>query len=111
MPQLGIVLGVKHEEAASARSDQFAALSIQDGIIVAKGLKPGDYDLHLKASGERIRIRVVAGVKHNGYILGSTRNLEQAGLPPLHIESITSAGSLTIPSTDWSGMQAAMSSV
>jgi hypothetical protein len=77
-------------QGGTVRADLFASLSIVDGVIVAKGLKPGDYDLHLKATGERIRIRVVAGVKSNGYILGNTRAVEAAGLPPLHIESITS---------------------
>ena len=42
-------------------------------------LSPGDYDLLLKASGARIRVRVAAGEERDGYVLGDTRQLEVRG--------------------------------
>ena len=82
-------------------SDKFDALAVKDGLLEIADLKPGDYDLLFKASGERIRIRVVEGVAQSGWVLGQLRHLELAKLPPSTIASISTEGdSLTIKLKD-----------
>ena len=65
-------------------SDKFDALVVKDGLLEIADLKPGDYDLLFKASGERIRIRVVEGVAQSGWVLGQLRHLELAEAAALH---------------------------
>jgi hypothetical protein len=72
------------------RSDKFAAIAIHDGLIELRDLAAGDYDLWLKRSSERIRIRVVDGPVVAGHALGTTRYLELPRLEPVYIQSITS---------------------
>lgn len=69
-------------------ADRFAHLAIKDGFLVVSQLPPGDYDLLLKASGSRMRIRVTDGSVLNGFVMGSYRQLEVPKLPPLQIESV-----------------------
>ena len=57
-------------------------------MLELRGLVPGDYDLYLKRSGEKIRIRVADGAVHDGYVLNSVRQLELPGLKAVQIESI-----------------------
>src|SRR5207302_11215901 len=84
-------------------SDKFEALAVKDGLLEVADLKPGDYDLILKSSGERIRLRVVEGVVQSGYVLGQLRHLELAKLAPSTIVSIATDGdSLTIRLKDTS---------
>jgi hypothetical protein len=79
------------------RADRFDALALRRGQLELRDLSPGDYDLWLKRTGERIRVRVVAGTTYAGYVLGATRHLELPGLEPLCIRSIaTGEKSLTI---------------
>ena len=50
---------------------------------------PGDYDLWLKRSGEKIRIRVADGAVRDGYVLGQRcGTCELPGLKPVQIETI-----------------------
>jgi len=37
-------------------ADRFDALAIEDGLVEARGLEPGDYELHLKRAGEAVRV-------------------------------------------------------
>ena len=46
----------------------------------------------LKQIGERLRIRIAAGVVENNTLLGRVRQLELPGLPPVQIESIDVGG-------------------
>src|SRR5439155_25566642 len=39
-------------------ADRFEALAIRDGLVEARGLEPGDYELWLKRAGETVRVRV-----------------------------------------------------
>jgi hypothetical protein len=79
------------------RADRFDALAIRDGLLELRDLPRGDYDLWLKERGERIRVRVVAGVTQAGYVLGPTRHLQLPGLQPVYIRSInTDDKTLTI---------------
>ncbi|MFM7150186.1 MAG: hypothetical protein ACKO23_10120, partial [Gemmataceae bacterium] len=71
------------------QSDRFSSLALQDGQIVLRELPSGDYDLWLKSSGERIRVRVVDGPVQDGFVLGTTRHLQLPRLAPLSIASIT----------------------
>ena len=56
------------------RADRFDALAIKDGMLELRGLAAGDYDLWLKRTGERIRVRVVDGPVVPGYVLGRLRH-------------------------------------
>jgi hypothetical protein len=58
-------------------------------MIETGKLTPGDYDLYLKRSGEKIRIRVAEGAVHEGHVLNNVRHLEMPALVPLQIETIT----------------------
>jgi hypothetical protein len=42
-------------------ADKFDSLAINEGLLEARNLAAGDYDLHLKATGEKVRIRVTDG--------------------------------------------------
>ena len=69
-------------------ADRFNALSIRDGMVRVKGLPRGDYDLLLKRTGARIRLRVTDGVQEARYVLGA-RHLEIRGAKPLQIADVT----------------------
>jgi len=71
------------------QKDMFDAISIKDGMLELRGLPGGDYDLWLKQSGERIRIRVVDGPVLGDYVLGRLRELELPALKPVQIASIS----------------------
>ncbi|MCH7685990.1 MAG: hypothetical protein IH899_04795, partial [Planctomycetes bacterium] len=68
--------------------DRFKAISIKNGFLQLNGLPRGEYDLLLKQSGTRIRIRLTEGDQRLGYVLGEYRHLEQRGRNPLQIQSI-----------------------
>jgi len=77
-------------------SDKFDALAIKDGMLEAKGLSAGDYDLWQKVSGEKIRIRVTDGDPIAGYLMGKLRNLEVPGLKPTQIQSVTANDDIVV---------------
>jgi hypothetical protein len=70
------------------RADRFDALAVRDGLLELRGLAAGDYDLWLYRTGERIRVRVVAGPAEKGYVLGRLRHLELPALKPLQIVTV-----------------------
>jgi hypothetical protein len=85
------------------RVDGFDSLKIKDAMLEVHGLGGGDYDLWLKKTGERIRIRVVNGAAQGRYVLGKLRYLELPALKPVQIASIAAnADSLTIRLADFS---------
>jgi hypothetical protein len=71
------------------RADRFDALAVANGMLELRGLAAGDYDLYLKRTGERVRIRVVAGPVEAGYVLGGVRHLELPKLKPVQVEAVT----------------------
>ncbi|MBC8355256.1 MAG: hypothetical protein H8E66_25045 [Planctomycetes bacterium] len=71
-------------------ADRFKALSIRNGMLRVRGLPRGDYDLLLRRSGRRIRLRMAAGEARERYVLGGSRNLEIRGAKPLQIAALTS---------------------
>ncbi|HEX3151724.1 MAG TPA: hypothetical protein VHR66_26870 [Gemmataceae bacterium] len=83
------------------RADKFDAVAVKDGRLVFNSLAAGDYDLWLKRTGERIRIRVVDGPIEDGYVLGQARHLELAGLKAVTVQSVVAdADSLVIQLRD-----------
>ncbi|MCE9567021.1 MAG: hypothetical protein K8U57_33885 [Planctomycetes bacterium] len=110
LPYVGTAGKPSREELAlfevresNIRADKFDSIAIANGQIELRGLAAGDYDLHLKQSNERIRVRVVAGVVQAGHILGSNRDMQLPGLKPVTIQSIaTDADGLTIRLRDHS---------
>ncbi len=70
------------------RKDFFASLSIKEGMLEISGLVAGDYDLWLKRTSEKIRIRVVEGVIESGFLLGNVRQLRLPELNPVQIQSV-----------------------
>ena len=77
-----------HVVGTTIRDDRFDAITIKDNRIELKGLAAGDYDLWLKATGEKIRVRVVEGPIVAGHVLGTIRHLEVAPLKPVQFKSI-----------------------
>ena len=69
-------------------ADRFQAVSIKNGFLQIGNLPRGDYDLLLKRSGERIRLRLADGQQRLGYVLGENRNLEVRNQSPLQIDQI-----------------------
>lgn len=74
------------------RADRFDAIAVNNGMIELRGLAPGDYDLFLKQTGEKLRIRVADAAEADGYLLNHVRHLEKPGLKPVQIESIAAEG-------------------
>src|SRR5262249_44594054 len=82
LPYLGTAPAPAREELALfevrgdvVRADRFDALAVRDGMLELRGLAAGDYDLWLYRTGERIRVRVVAGPREMGYVLRRLRHL------------------------------------
>lgn len=78
--------------AGTTVSDRFDAMKLNDGVLEIAGLAPGDFELFIKANGERIMIRVVEGSLHAGHVLGQLRHLEVSRLNPAIISGLTSEG-------------------
>jgi hypothetical protein len=110
LPYLGTAADPTHEELALfemlggvIRADRFKALAIHDGMLELRGLAAGDYDLWLKQTSERIRIRVVDGPVQGRYVLGKMRYLELPALNPVQIAAISAdADRVTIQLRDTS---------
>ena len=68
--------------------DRFDALALDHGLLRIQGLPRGDYDLLLKESGDRLRLRVAEGPSQRGYVLGPARRLELRGQQPLQIAAV-----------------------
>ena len=69
-------------------ADRFGHLSVKDGMLVIDKLPAGDYDLLLKATGSRLRLRVTEGDKLGRFIAGKRRQLETPALAPLQVADI-----------------------
>ena len=110
VPYVGSAQKPQHSELAlfemrneTIRADRFDALSIGEGMIEITGLAAGDYDLWLKETGERLRIRVAEGPLQAGYVLGQLRHLQLPALKPVQIVGIASdAETVTIRLRDFS---------
>ena len=70
-------------------ADRFASVSIKNGFLNISKLPRGDYDLLLKDSGERIRLRLTEGEQLEDYVLGPNRRLELRNSKPLQIQSVS----------------------
>ena len=70
-------------------ADRFDRLAVADGMLELRDLAAGDYDLWLKRTGERVRVRVTDGPVVKGHVLGTTRHLETPGLKPTQIAAVT----------------------
>jgi hypothetical protein len=66
-------------------ADRFDAIEAVPGFLNLKGLSAGDYDLWLKESNQRTRIRVTEGPEQAGYVIGDYRKLEKTTQRPLQI--------------------------
>jgi hypothetical protein len=83
------------------RQDRFDAIAIKDGSLELRGLTAGDYELWLKQSHERVRIRVVDGPVVAGNVLGQLRQMQLPLLKPARITSVTTdADSVTVKLRD-----------
>ena len=71
-------------------ADRFDAISVEGGLLRIADLPRGDYDLWLKRPNRRIRLRVAAGQRGEGYVLGENRQLEVRGNRPLQIAAVES---------------------
>ncbi|HLW68067.1 MAG TPA: hypothetical protein VKS79_22305, partial [Gemmataceae bacterium] len=69
-------------------ADSFGSLAANGGLLEIRDLPAGDFDLWLKQTGERIRIRVVDGPVKSGYVLGKIRHMQLPALKPATISGI-----------------------
>lgn len=82
-------------------ADRFENLKLDGGLLKLEKLAAGDYDLWLKTTNTRIRVRLTAGEAVAGYLVGNYRQLELSPLNPLQIESVTVvAGKAQTPPKD-----------
>lgn len=72
-------------------ADRFNNLTVKDGLLVIDKLPAGDFELLLKSTGVRIRVRLTDGDHLGPFVVGSHRQLETPALAPLQIASITPA--------------------
>ncbi len=72
-------------------ADRFEHLSLKNGLLTADKLPPGDYDLFLKSTGARVRVRITQGAHLGRFVVGPLRQLETPALAPVQIESIATA--------------------
>ena len=78
-------------------ADRFPAATVGAGFLQLTGLPAGDYDLLIKPSSTSIRIRITGGDRQGGYLLGTSRRLEDRADRPLQIVSTSlGPGSLSI---------------
>ena len=77
-------------------ADRFDSLAIKDGLVEARNLPAGDYDLWQKVTGEKIRVRITDGAAVAGHLLGKLRTLETAGLKPTQIASVAANDDLVV---------------
>ena len=69
--------------------DHFGSIALADGVYNITGLAGGDYELLLRPSARRIRIKVTdAKSVTEGYLLGTNRHLELRGVSPLQIVDV-----------------------
>jgi hypothetical protein len=68
--------------------DCFESLSVKNGFLQIQDLAPGDYDLLLKDSNERVTVRLTAGAEAEGYVLAKNRHLEVQNAKPLQIAAV-----------------------
>lgn len=66
--------------------DRSGFLRVEDGMVKAIGLGPGDYVLHLVRENETVNIRVTDGPIDQGLIIGKHRQLEIRNPRPLTIQ-------------------------
>lgn len=66
-------------------ADRFDNVTLKNGLLQISKLPPGDYSLLLKSRQTNIRLRVTAGPRRDGYILGDYRQLQVRGDRPLQI--------------------------
>src|SRR5690606_19000937 len=64
--------------------DVFDRVALAGGFVELRDLEPGDYDLWLREADVHVTVRVTAGRREGGWLLGGKRIL-QAGAPPLHV--------------------------
>jgi len=69
-------------------ADRIEAATIENGMLRINNLPRGDYDLLLKKSGARIRLRLSDGQVRDNFVLSENRQLELRGARPLQISNI-----------------------
>lgn len=69
-------------------ADRFKSLDVKDGMLQINKLPRGDYDLLLKRSGHRIRIRITDGETLGGHVLGQHRHLQHRGRSHVQIKNV-----------------------
>ncbi|MCC7398444.1 MAG: hypothetical protein IT455_15345, partial [Planctomycetes bacterium] len=68
--------------------DCFEHLAIADGRLELRGLPAGDYELRLHGSGRSIPVRVTAGTRNGGWLIGAERILQSSPTTPLTLRGI-----------------------
>ena len=69
--------------------DAFDRLGIASGFLELRDLEPGDYELWLHESGERVTVRVTRGQRDGQYLIGRDRALSSTPTAPLHVLDVS----------------------
>lgn len=78
-------------------ADRFDSLKVVNGVLTAENLAAGDYDLLMKKTGMRVRIRIAAGDLQASAVIGAHRSLELRSTKPLQMKPLAlSETALTI---------------
>lgn len=80
------LLEVVGQSFVADRSDRAEQV---DGYLMIAGLEPGVYDLRLRDTARSITLRIVAGDRDGGWLLGTTQYLEASRRKLPHIRSVT----------------------
>lgn len=69
-------------------ADHTSALQLADGYVTISGVPAGDYLLHLKETGQHIKIRMTDAVDSGRLLASKTRLLDGNAPTPLQIQSV-----------------------
>ncbi|MEC8928494.1 MAG: hypothetical protein VX705_04700, partial [Verrucomicrobiota bacterium] len=84
----GRAFALLEQRGGTYMADHLKAGAFRAGFLEITDLPAGNYELHLKDTGETLPLRITEGPKHGGYILSARRLLEQRRLKPLQIQSV-----------------------
>lgn len=73
--------------------DAIANLAVANGFLELRDLRPGDYLLRLEEVGQRVEVRVTAGVEREGWARNGARALELGPRAPLAVRSLSATDS------------------
>ncbi|MBL8748225.1 MAG: hypothetical protein JNK78_03630, partial [Planctomycetes bacterium] len=72
--------------------DEFSHLAIADGFLELRGLEPGDYELRVHETGQRLAVRITKGARDGHFLVGTDRILSTSPDRPLQVRAVQAEG-------------------